>query len=223
MQAPDTFRPLLEAEAGREELDLPESCLDRLTVHYNLLVKWNRAVRLVGDVDPRVVVRRHVLESLSLLPFVHEPRGALLDIGSGNGFPAIPLKCALEELRIGLVEPTLRKSVFLSNVISELGLTDATVLRRRVDRPRDLMRMGRWDCITMRAVAAIAAVVEAGPVVLRPGGRILLLVGEAGRAEALGRVAAPLQVLTERRLPSSRGSYLVVIGLNPATPTETIH
>ncbi len=222
-QAREAFRPLLEAEARQAGLNLAESCLDRLEAHYKLLIKWNRAVRLLGDTNPDIVVRRHVLESLLLLPFIHEPRGALLDVGSGNGFPAIPLKCALDDLRLGMVEPTRRKSLFLSAIISELRLAETEVHRMRVDRPRDLTRLGKWDCITMRAVAAIPAVVEGAPAALREGGRVLLLVGEAGRAEALARVSAPLEVVAEERLPGKKSSYLLVIGLPTATHAERIH
>jgi len=220
---PQDFRPLLEAETRKAGLGLTRTILDRLEGHYRLLVKWNRAVRLAGDVDPQVVVRRHFMESLALLPLIHEPRGSLLDIGSGNGFPAIPIKCVLTDLRVGMLEPTLRKSVFLATVAQELKLKECEVTRSRVDRPQDLARLGRWDCITMRAVAAIPAVLAGAPSALRPQGRVLFMVGEAGRAEILRRLAAPLELVTCQPLANADASYLVVIGLSSSTSNHAIH
>jgi 16S rRNA (guanine527-N7)-methyltransferase len=217
------FRSLLEAEVRKAELHLPPAALDRIEAHYRLLVKWNRAVRLVGDLDPATLVHRHVLESLALLPYLQERRGSLLDIGSGNGFPAIPLKCVLDELRVGMMEPTERKSLFLATVVRELGLTDCDVIRARVDRPKDLARWGRWDCITIRAVAALPALLMGGGSALRPGGRILFMVGEAGRQEILARLAPPLELIASNQLPNSRASFIVVVGLPSTTGTGTVH
>lgn len=222
MPAPG-FRPLLEAEAHKAGLSLSSACLDRLEAHYRLLVRWNRAVRLIGDADPLVVVRRHTLESLFLLPYLQEQSGSLLDIGSGNGFPAIPLKCALTDLRVAMLEPTLRKSLFLTTVVRELGLTNCEVIRARVDRARDVSRLGRWDCITMRGVAAIPAVIQGGATALRPGGRILFMVGEMGRAEILRCLAAPLELVASSQLPSASASYIIAVGLPAAARSGSIH
>ncbi|HET6374355.1 MAG TPA: 16S rRNA (guanine(527)-N(7))-methyltransferase RsmG, partial [Candidatus Polarisedimenticolia bacterium] len=171
---------------------------------------WNRAVRLVGDPSPDIVIRRHILESLALLPFIKETRGSLLDIGSGNGYPAIPLKCALPDLRLTMLEPTLRKSLFLEQVIRELGLSDATVIRGRIDRPRDLTRLGRWDQISMRGVAVVHTVLAAAASSLRGGGRLLLMLGASGTTGVRGHVMPPLEVLAEQRIASSGGGLLVV-------------
>ena len=217
------FRSLLQAESSRAGLQLEAGCLDRLTCHYQLLVKWSRAMRLVGSTDPATVVGRHILESLSLLPYVPEPRGSLLDIGSGNGFPAIPLKCALPDLRLGMVEPTIRKGAFLTTAIAQLGLTDAEVIRGRVDRQRDLARLGRWDCITMRAVAAIPAVLSGAEQALRPGGRLLFLVGCQGRDEIYRRLTPTLELHAVHQLPGTRASFLAVVTLNHRDSSTTVH
>lgn len=205
------FSTLLARELGATGIELSAPCQAQLAEHYRLLVRWSRSVRLVGSLDPGTVVRRHVLESLALVPWVHERRGSLLDIGSGNGYPAIPIRVALPALRVAMMEPTVRKSLFLETVIAELELKDASVIRSRVDRPADLLRHGRWDCITMRAVAAIPVVMQAAPSVLRSRGRLLFLVGEAGRREVAQSMQPPLRLLFESRLEGTEGSYVVVV------------
>ncbi len=211
--APDDVRLLLDSGIAAAGVAMPPGGLDRLERHFSLLVKWNRAVRLVGSTEARTVIERHVMESLALLPWVHQRAGSLLDIGAGNGYPAIPIKCALPELRLGMMEPTLRKSIFLETVARELQLTDTTVIRARVDRPHDLSRYGRWDCISMRAVAAARTVMAGAAAALRPGGRLLFLVGSSGRQEILGAIAEPLRLVADQLLPFRRSSFAVVLEL----------
>jgi 16S rRNA (guanine527-N7)-methyltransferase len=220
-----TLRSLLQAELARTSAELPERAVDRLLLHAHLLRKWNKAVRLIGSTDPEEIVRRHIMESLALVPFIHEPRGGLIDIGSGNGYPAIPLKCALPDLRLAMMEPTMRKAVFLRTVAADLRLTDVTVVRDRVDRPADLARYGKWDCITMRAVAAIPIIMAGAPAVLRPGGRLLFMVGENGRDQILRGLGSGLELLGDVRFAGMRASHLVVVGLLRSTPatSETVH
>ena len=135
----------------------------------------------------------------------------LLDIGSGNGFPAIPVKCALPDLRLLMMEPTMRKAAFLKTVLAKTHLDDASVVRDRVDRAQDLARHGRFDCITMRAVAAIGPVLGGAPQCLRPAGRLLFLLGERGAEEVASRVRAPLELIQRYRIPERRASYIVVV------------
>ncbi|HKY31526.1 MAG TPA: 16S rRNA (guanine(527)-N(7))-methyltransferase RsmG [Candidatus Polarisedimenticolia bacterium] len=223
MQSAD-IRPILDSELASAGVVLPAEAVDRLASHARMVAKWNHAVRLVGSAEPAVLVKRHILESLAILPFIHEPRGALLDVGSGNGFPAIPLKCAQPDLRLAMMEPTVRKGVFLQNVIHELRLTDAMVIRGRVDSPNDLSRYGRWDCITMRAVAAIPAVLTGAPAALRPSGRLFFLVGEAGRDQVLRQLHQSLTLLADTTLPGMKASFLLVIGMNsPGPVSPTVH
>lgn len=210
----EKFRAILVSESRRLGLNLEEKALGQLCAHYRLLVKWSRAVRLVGSLEPEEVARRHVIESLSLLPYISEPRGSLLDIGSGNGYPALPLKCFMPELRLQMVEPTQRKGLFLQHSAREMGLSDTTVVRARVDHARDLVRMGRWDCITMRAVAAIPLLMASGHHALRPAGRILLLLGERGRREALDLLVPPMRLVADAQPPAAPDSYLVAVELS---------
>jgi 16S rRNA (guanine527-N7)-methyltransferase len=213
-RAVELFRSILKAEVSSSGLCLPEDCLEKLVRHYELLVKWNPAVRLVGSTDPRIVARRHTLESLVLVSHVPRPDGALLDIGSGNGFPAIPLKCALPSLSLTMMEPMLKKTVFLESCLIELDLTRARVLRKRVDKPGDLTRLGRWDAITMRAVAVIPLAMATAPETLTPGGRILFMVGQAGLGQVRSLAKPPLEIVRVTPLPRRTASWLVSVGVS---------
>lgn len=213
-RAGELFRSILEAEVSGHGLTVPAECLGKLTRHYELLVKWNPAVRLVGSTDPRIVARRHTLESMVLASHVPNPKGRLLDIGSGNGFPAIPLKCVLPGLSVTMMEPMLKKSVFLETAISELGLSDTRVIRERVDSPGDVSRHGRWDVISMRAVAVIPIVLSAAVDALEPGGRILFMLGQKGLDEVRSQARSPLEIVEIAPLPRRSASWLVSVGVS---------
>ena len=213
-RAGELFRSILKAEVSAGDLSFSEDCLEKLARHYDLLVKWNPAVRLVGSTDPRIVARRHTLESLVLASHVPRPDGTLLDIGSGNGFPAIPLKCALPSLAVTMMEPMLKKSVFLETAVSEMGLTGTRVLRERADSAGDLTRHGRWNAITMRAVAVVPLVMTTAPETLAPGGRLLFMVGQAGLDQVRSLTLPPLRVVAVVPLPRRSASWLVSVGLS---------
>jgi len=123
---------------------------ERLAAFLELLARWQRSTNLVGAVTPARLVSEHVAESLAALPLL-PASGSLLDVGSGNGFPVLPLLLARSGLRGTLLEPRERRWAFLKEAVRELGV-DAAVRRERVEAHAG----GPYDAITVRAVAASA-------------------------------------------------------------------
>lgn len=134
-----------------------------------LLGRWQGATNLVGDVSVDSILTDHVLESLAGARFVPES-GGLLDVGSGNGFPAVPLLLARPELRGVLLEPRERRWAFLKEAIRELAI-DAEVRRERLSEHR-----GSHDIMSVRALAFATWGPEAARVV-RPGGTVVYWAG----------------------------------------------
>lgn len=122
----------------------------RLGTFLELLARWQPATNLIGAVDAAQLVSQHVGESLAALPLLPSA-GTLLDVGSGNGFPAVPLLLARPGLRGTLLEPRERRWAFLKEAVRRLGL-DAEVRRERVGAHRG----GPYAAITVRALAAHA-------------------------------------------------------------------
>jgi len=101
--------------------------------YIKILLAWNEKINLTAIRDPLEILYRHFCESMYAAMAVPVENGRLADVGSGGGFPGLPLKIIRPGLRAFLVESNLKKATFLAEVIRELGLTDAQVLVRRYE------------------------------------------------------------------------------------------
>lgn len=165
-----------------------------------LLERWAGAVDLVGRRDPEAIVREDVLAALCGVRFL-PPAGRLLDVGSGNGFPAVPLLLAVPAMRGVLLEPRERRWAFLREVVRELELS-AEVRRERAAEHQG----GPYEVMTVRGVGESAWVGEVGRL-LGPGGTLLWWTGVAA---ARGAAAWPGgAVLTSTQLSAGQGVLVV--------------
>lgn len=156
------------AEGWRELSGRPlePSLADRAGIHLHLLYLWNRRVNLTAIRDPLVGVRRHALESLEALLIDGLPeQGRILDLGSGNGFPALPLLAARPRMTGLLVECSARKVDFLRAVLRETGLAERGQVEERRIAPQEPLPEGT-TFVTLRGFPApeswIERVIEAG-------------------------------------------------------------
>jgi 16S rRNA (guanine527-N7)-methyltransferase len=133
-----------------------------------------------GLIGPREVDRiwdRHIFNSLPLVTLM--PKGAtVIDIGSGAGLPGIVLGLARPDLQITLLEPLERRANFLSEVITQLGLTNLEVVRGRAEQHKS-----RYQIVTARAVAPLPKLMQISWRLIAPGGKLLALKGESAESE----------------------------------------
>lgn len=208
---PDTFRSGLLSGARAAGRPLIEREVGSLEAHYLLLRHWNRRINLTGLRDQEAILRRHFLEPIAASGLLGD-RGTLLDLGSGNGFPAVPLKVLHPALDLIMVESSERKSAFLRAVITELALEGARVETRRVRRPADFADLLPCAYLTLRAIRGRDLIGGDRVKILQPDGRALLFVASR-EAEELRRQGIPgLRFIESRPLPSGPGSMLVVMG-----------
>jgi 16S rRNA G527 N7-methylase RsmG len=122
----DAFHAALAELTPEFDLALAPALAERFARHFQLLVMWNRKVNLTRIVDPAGAARHHFLESAYLSRVVDAPL-RLVDVGSGAGFPGLPLACTWPETETVLVEPSVKRAVFLKEVVRTLGLAHVTV------------------------------------------------------------------------------------------------
>jgi len=186
-------------DAGLTELGVELGTDARAAIdgHVRLLLAWNDAINLTAIRDPADVARLHVLDSLAALPLL-EGLGVrrLLDLGSGGGFPGLPLAAALGAERVLLVDSVGKKVRFLETVIDAVGLGRTTAAEQvRAEAlaldPRD--REG-WPAVTARAVASLSELVEMALPLVAPGGVLVAWKG-ASAAEELDAAGPALHAL----------------------------
>lgn len=133
--SPVTFRHAEELAQGAGELgvELSTRQQQQLLAYLALLIKWNKAYNLTAVRDPDEMVSRHLLDSLSLVPYVGEAGDNWLDVGSGGGMPGIPLAILFPERRFTLLDSNGKKTRFLTQVKLELQLANLEVIHSRVE------------------------------------------------------------------------------------------
>ena len=159
--------------------------------HYQFLTylrelqHWNRTISLTSISDDAGIIRKHFLGSLDFLQgFSPRPELPLLDVGTGAGFPGLPLKLWHPELVVDLVESSQRKSVFLRHLCRVLGLGDVRCLITRVEiLAQDEAMRGRYAVIVSRGVGRLRHWLPAALTLLQVGGRLILAKGPTALAE----------------------------------------
>ncbi|MBF8163927.1 MULTISPECIES: 16S rRNA (guanine(527)-N(7))-methyltransferase RsmG [Pseudomonadaceae] len=149
-----TQRHAEELLQGARELgiELSERQQEQLLAYLGLLIKWNKAYNLTAVRDPDEMVSRHLLDSLSVVPFVAERGDNWLDVGSGGGMPGIPLAIMFPERRFTLLDSNGKKTRFLVQVKLELKLANLEVVHSRVETYRPEQP---FDGISSRAFSSL--------------------------------------------------------------------
>jgi 16S rRNA (guanine527-N7)-methyltransferase len=196
-------------------------------VYLRLLVEWNGRMNLTAVREPAEMERRHFLDALSCAQVTGDMNGrCLIDVGSGAGFPGLPLKIAYPQMALTLVESVGKKAHFLQVVVQELGLTAVQIVSERAEVVgQDGAHRGQYDWAVARAVAEMRVLVEYLLPLCRVGGHLLAQKGENAVAETAAAVAAiglcggGAPQLTGVRLPGHEPChYLVVIPKVAETP-----
>lgn len=188
-------------------LSVDQETLSRFLHFIEMLLKWNKAYNLTAITDPEEVVTHHILDSLSIVPYI---AGTLvMDLGSGAGFPGIPCALMLPEKQFVLLDGNGKKTRFMTQAVGELKLSNVRVVQSRVEdyRPDQC-----FDTITARAFSSVATIIKQTSRLIGPTGELLIMKGIYPEAE-LQAVTAKVKVVhlevpglnSERHLVSIKG------------------
>ena len=220
--------------AGARELGISLSArqLAAFDLYYRELVEWNQRFNLTAITEREGVLVRHFLDSLSCLKAL--PRAELaggvrvIDVGTGAGFPGVPLKIVCPGMSLTLLEATGKKAVYLQHLVAVLGLEQVTVVTARAEEAgQSAEHRERYDWALARAVAEMPTLAEYLLPLVRVGGAALAQKGEGAAAEvqraepaisALGGRVRQLVPVELRGLAETR--YLVVVDKVSATPEK---
>jgi len=177
-----TPRELLNSGAKKLGICLTVEQTNSVFIYLAELKKWGQKINLTAIKDERDIVIKHVLDSLSYLHgFVAAPGLRLLDMGSGAGFPALPIKIAFPGISITMVDSVKKKASFLRHIIRTLKLTETSVIDARTEELSEQF-LSTFDIVTARAFADMKSAIAVGMPLLKPGG---LMVLSRGREETI--------------------------------------
>ncbi|MDA8100868.1 MAG: 16S rRNA (guanine(527)-N(7))-methyltransferase RsmG [Nitrospiraceae bacterium] len=201
----DEFRNILQEGTKELGLSLGASQVDACQTYLVHLKKWNRQINLTAIENDRDIAIKHFLDSFSYIRgFGERHVSRLLDMGSGAGFPAIPIKILLPDLQVTLVESVKKKASFLRHIARTLQLSGVEILDRRTDELAKEF-FGIFDVVTARAFAEMGTAIREGRRFLYTGGIIVLSRGpdEALKEEMLHSLGMVVEQRKEFRLPQA--------------------
>lgn len=190
-------KTLLRDCAAQMGIALEEAALDRFMRYLSLLLEWNEKMNLTAITEKRDVVLKHFADCLSLAPYVTAGL-RVIDVGTGAGFPGLPVKIACPQIDLTLLDSLQKRIGFLEEVTRELGLTGVSCVHARAeDGGQNPLYREQYDLCVSRAVANLAVLAEYCLPFVRVGGRLVALKGPDAATE-VAQAAAALQKLGGR-------------------------
>ena len=192
---------------------LTKEQVDMFMNFLELLGLWNTKINLTGLKDDRDIIVNHFLDSVTAVSLVRDGSG-LLDIGSGAGFPGVPLKIMLPSLRVTLLDSVHKKVMFMKELINSLFLADVTAVWGRAEDGGNGIERGAFDFVITRAVGKISDIVHLSEPYLAGKGKIIIMRGRQGGEEwkaAESSVRDRFRLAERKELKLPFGGYSRVI------------
>jgi len=210
------LRAKLETGLLEMGLQITAEQQQKLLDYVSLIYKWNQVHNLTAVREPLDMVTLHILDSLSVLPYLKAPHvdcKRLLDVGAGAGLPSIPLAICLPELQVTAIDAVQKKVIFIRQAKAQLGLTNFNVIHGRIEEQevpsKDMPEM--FDVITSRAFSEIGLFVKLTKHLLADGGKWLAMKGTVPQHEfdKSGLRPADIKVLKVAGLDAER--HLIIL------------
>jgi len=214
----------LEKMLAQGDFPIEQRALDDLCQYYEVLVLWNKKTNLTALTSPQDYVYKHIYDSLYAARFF-DTFSSLVDVGSGAGFPGLPLKLVYPSIKLYLMEAAGKKIRFLEHCCRELDV-EAKILHSRAEEVGRGPLREQFDVATTRAVAALTVISEYCLPLLRQGGLFIALKGPDGGKEGLAAQQAvkllggEIQDIHRYSLPTGEGRSIVVVEKLRSTPEK---
>ena len=191
-------------------LTIGENQVEQFMCYLAHLIEWNKAINLTAIIDPKEIIIKHFVDSLVALVATSFPQnGVVLDVGSGGGFPGIPLKIVRSDMRLVLVEPIRKKCSFLNSVIGLLKLLDVSTFDGTIEQYTKRQLRPFIDTVVVRALK-YEEIRKHIPALLTSKGKVVLYRTEAMKKQEIGE---EFQLVSETALilPQGSGNRVVTV------------
>ena len=173
------LRATLQSGVEELSLNLNSDQIDNMIAYLLLLSKWNSVYNLTSIRDPKEMVKQHLLDSLSAAPAFKDAKN-VLDVGAGGGLPGMMLAITYPDIKISMIDTVSKKTAFLTQAKTELGLKNVTVHTGRVEA---LQVKDKFDVITSRAFSELCNFINWSGHLLAEGGQFIAMKGVAPNQE----------------------------------------
>lgn len=170
-------RVLLKETAAALGIAVDETAAEKLDIYARLLVEWNEKMNLTAITDPEGIVLKHFVDSLTALPLLPKTPFSLIDVGTGAGFPGLPLAILRGDMQLTLLDSLNKRLIFLEEVCRAVGVSAMRIHARAEEGGRRPDLRDKFDVATARAVAGLPVLCELCLPFVKVGGRFLALKG----------------------------------------------
>jgi len=221
------LRKLLIEGASGFGVNLDDEQIDKFFAYKDVLKEWNQKMNLTAIEDDEEIILKHFIDSISICPIIKDKNLALIDVGTGAGFPGIPVKIVFPELKVKLLDSLEKRTKFLNEVIERLDLKDiSTVHARAEEKGVDPDYREKYDISVARAVASLPVLLEYCLPFVKVGGCFIAMKGNSTEEvenykKALEILGGKIEDILEFNLPfSDIKRNVIVIKKFRQTPTK---
>lgn len=211
------FFELMKTASNDVGLEFTEGQYEQFIKYMRLLQEWNEKINLTAIAEPKEVILKHFIDSLTINKYLKE-NATLADVGTGAGFPGIPLKILRPDIKVTLVDSLNKRINFLNEVIEKLNLEDIVTVHSRIeDFGKNKSYREKFDYVTARAVANLAVLSEYLIPIAKIGGKCVCMKGSNVEEEiefgkkAINVLGGKIEKVDEFVLPDSDISRNVII------------
>ena len=177
------FKELMKENLKELNVDLTDLQLEQFYNYMSILIEWNKFMNLTGITDPEEVITKHFIDSLTVLDKI-DKNATIIDVGTGAGFPGIPVKIAFPETKVVLLDSLNKRIKFLNEVIEKLELKDIETIHGRAEEcGRNKSYREKYDIAIARAVAPLNVLLEYLMPFVKVNGKCLCMKGSSSEEE----------------------------------------
>ena len=204
----EIFSEELEIKAKQIEIELTKEQIEKYYNYMNLLLEWNEKINLTAIIEPREIILKHFVDSLTIAKYIKDDE-KLIDVGTGAGFPGIPLSIVKENTDIVLLDSLNKRINFLEEVKENLKLENITTIHGRAEEfGKNKNEREKYDIATSRAVASLNILLEYLLPLVKVGGRAICMKGSnieeiENAKNALEILGGKIEKIEEITLPNS--------------------
>lgn len=213
----EKFKTNMSSKLASINIDLPESKIKEFFIYMNELIEWNQKINLTAIVEMNEVIDKHFVDSLTISQYINN-EDKIIDVGTGAGFPGIPLKITRDDLKIDLLDSLNKRINFLNYVINELNLKNINTIHGRAeDESNKKEKREMYDVAVSRAVANLPVLLEYLLPFVKVGGKCICMKGANVEdeikvsAKALEELGGSIEETVKFKLPNTDLTRNIVI------------